>query len=182
MLPRSVPPLNSALPLEALSQFVDSMTGLCVKALDRTVLYQNASCISRCGDLKTTRCRKGCMKGYHAKQGGVLLQGIKKTSLKDFGGIGFEVIVVNDGSRLVTLQCPVERKVQGALNALQRFGLTKTETNIIELRLRKFSNAKIAQKFFISKCTLKTHLNNIYRKIPLQFKQMIMGKKLKSSA
>ena len=43
-------------------------------------------------------------------------------------------------------------------------GLTKRETEIVSLAIQGNSNCGICEMLSISKATLKTHLNNVYRK------------------
>jgi DNA-binding CsgD family transcriptional regulator len=46
-----------------------------------------------------------------------------------------------------------------------KYGITKRESEIIQLIARGKSNADIARELFISLATVKTHLHNIYRKV-----------------
>ena len=46
--------------------------------------------------------------------------------------------------------------------------LTKQEQNILELLLQEKSNKEIADTLFVSVSTVKTHVNNIYRKLHVQ--------------
>ncbi len=46
--------------------------------------------------------------------------------------------------------------------------LTKQEQNILELLLEEKSNKEIADALFVSLSTVKTHLNNIYKKLNVQ--------------
>ena len=46
--------------------------------------------------------------------------------------------------------------------------LTRQEQNILNLLLEDKSNKEIADILFVSLSTVKTHINNIYRKLNIQ--------------
>lgn len=49
--------------------------------------------------------------------------------------------------------------------------LTKQEQNILNLLLKDFSNKEIADNLFVSLSTVKTHVNNIYKKLNIQSRE-----------
>ncbi len=51
--------------------------------------------------------------------------------------------------------------------------LTKQEQNILDLLLEKKSNKEIAETLFVSISTVKTHVNNIYKKLNVQSREEV---------
>lgn len=47
------------------------------------------------------------------------------------------------------------------------YDLTETEMKVLNCLCHGLNNDEVAQKLFISPCTLRTHLNNIYSKLGL---------------
>jgi hypothetical protein len=149
--------------------FINSDTlGVCVKDNHRTVLFQNTLCLDKCGNKVGSVCEGRCLQKYDEfcldKKASV--EGFRhfpKLSLEN--GVA-DVVMVNDGSQLLTLLYPLENKHREKMEYYRQKNLTKSELNIVSLLLEGLSNAQIVQRLFISKATLKTHINNIYKKIP----------------
>lgn len=57
----------------------------------------------------------------------------------------------------------------------ERIGFSKMEKAIALLLLDGLSNKDIANKLFISVATVKTHVNNLYKKLPSALKQRMMS-------
>lgn len=151
--------------------------GVCRKSADGVVLYQNSICLKLCGDELGQSCRKGCMAKYSNTIGdGEFKLGL--SHLKNVGTDGrrfVDGIIINDGTHLTTILVDKTDIVERQLRTIQRFGLTKSETQIMELLFQGFANKEISAKLFISKSTLKTHLNNIYRKLPENIRRTIQA-------
>lgn len=81
-----------------------------------------------------------------------------------------DAIVVDDGHQLLTLIYPLDDKHRLKMDYYRQRNLTKSEMNIISLLLEGLSNSEIARRLFISRATLKTHINNIYKKIPAEMR------------
>lgn len=148
--------------------------GICIKNKEKKVLYQDQQCIESCGDMQGLVCNKGCMHAYAAVPGMTLI----KNSVVDNGTV--DAVVINDSKQLTTL---IYSRSQQVLNEdddklmrakLISFGLSKSELAIFLKVLKGHRNAEIMQEFFISKATLKTHLNNIYKKLPESYQQFKM--------
>jgi DNA-binding CsgD family transcriptional regulator len=80
-----------------------------------------------------------------------------------------DAMIVNDGSQVITFMYPLDadqdKHVKQEEFLISR-GLTRSELRIMQMVLQGMTNAQIAEKLFISKATLKTHLNNAYKKLP----------------
>ena len=59
---------------------------------------------------------------------------------------------------------PLKDKYEMALAYYRDKGLTRRETEVVSLTIRGVSNPEICDQLSISKATLRTHLNNVYRK------------------
>ena len=66
---------------------------------------------------------------------------------------------------IITFLQPLKDKYEQALAYYQGKGLTRRETEVVSLTIRGVTNIDICQSLSISKATLRTHLNNIYRKL-----------------
>ena len=78
------------------------------------------------------------------------------------------MVLLNDGENIITLVYPVTDKHSRELEYFKDKGLSKREYEIVEMVVRGMTNSEIVKNLTISKATLKTHLNNIYKKLPAE--------------
>lgn len=159
-----------------LNTLVASHVGICIKDLTKKILFQNQACMNRCGDKAGATCRDQCMKSYHSHSDPIALQGVHIPPHVDMATKDFETVVVNDGRFITTIQCPITEKNSAIMEEILKYGLTKTELKIVEMRLGHLSNQEVATKLFISSATLRTHLNNAYKKMPAHLKELLIPK------
>lgn len=158
--------------LEDHKQFVNlgAKLGLCVKSQDKQVIYQNENSVKTCGMMVGQICSKGCMNLYHEiEECSAISEGMKLFKATDVDGHKVDALIVNDGERITTLLYPLDEDQEKFKKQEMFFktrGLTKSELRIMQMVMQGMTNAAIAEKLFISKATLKTHLNNIYKKLP----------------
>lgn len=141
--------------------------GVCVKTIDQVVRYQNPTCESICGKQLGTKCEKGCMQRYssmHFNEAFDLGMRIFKNIDTEEGTV--DATVVHDGEMITTLLIKNEPKFKKQMDYLQTFKLSRAEIKVMTGVLAGLSNQDVANQLFISKRTLRTHLNNIYKKIP----------------
>lgn len=142
--------------------------GTCVKNLEKVVLFQDSLCLAACGNMDGQICNKGCMAQYATLPGMTLI----KNSIVD--NTLMDAVVINDGKTLTTLIYPHDNdqeKWSKEREKLITFGLSKSEIVIFLLVMAGKKNSCIKNELFISKATLKTHLNNIYKKLPDSYQQ-----------
>lgn len=144
--------------------------GLCVRDLDKRVLYQNENSVKTCGLMVGQVCAKTCMRLYlQIEECAAVSEGMKLFKATEIEGHRVDALIVNDGDRITTLLYPLDEE-QDKFKKQEVFfkerGLTKSELRIMQMVMQGMTNAVIAEKLFISKATLKTHLNNIYKKLP----------------
>jgi hypothetical protein len=144
----------------------ETKLGLCIKNAEKLVQYQDELCLEICGDMQGQICEKGCMKDF------ANLPGMTLVKNAHVDGDVVDTVVIKDQGKLTTLlykhrSDEEDDKIMRA--KLISFGLSKSELAIFLRFLKGHRNADIAREFFISKATLKTHLNNIYKKLPNNF-------------
>ncbi|MCM2322125.1 MAG: LuxR C-terminal-related transcriptional regulator [Oligoflexia bacterium] len=139
---------------------------VCIKDIEGRVEYQNAKCLEACGERTGLVCKDGCMELYSAKTGkkGGEARPILMPSRK-IRDKHFDALFLRGKSHLTTILYPIEEQISESVKALDGFDLTPREKEIAELLVRGLSNREIMAQLFISKPTLKTHVNRIYKKL-----------------
>jgi DNA-binding CsgD family transcriptional regulator len=139
---------------------------VCVKNGNKEVIEQNELCRQICGECVGEICERGCMELYAEDN---LLQwkdwGARVYKNSHIHGAFFDVTLLLSGKHIITFLQPLKDKYEQAIAYYQEKGLTRRETEVVSLTIRGDSNVDICQSLSISKATLRTHLNNIYRKL-----------------
>lgn len=150
-------------------------TGLCIKERDGTVTFQDANCATLCGDKRGTVCREGCMENFRlAAVDDAFERGIRVLkNLECNGQTGIDAVLVSDGCEIITLLYDKREQIELQIKRLEELGLTRGELAVTRLALHGLSNREIGEKLFISTATVRTHLNNIYKKLPPELKTKI---------
>jgi DNA-binding CsgD family transcriptional regulator len=139
---------------------------VCVKNADKMVLEQNDLCRAICGDCLGEVCEQGCMALYARdadqqwKTWGsrVYTNGCVQNAF-------FDVTLLCSDRHIITFLQPLKDKYDMAMRYYRARGLTQRETDVVSLAIRGITNADICKRLLISRATLRTHLNNIYRKL-----------------
>lgn len=143
--------------------------GVCVKNSEGQVEFQNSLCIEKCGIKGGEICDGQCVEKFHevCRDQKVTREGFfhfPRLSLER----GFaDAVLVNDGNQLLTLLYPLEDKNSEKMQYYRQKNLTKRELEIASMLLKGLTNSEIALRLFISKPAVKTHINNIYKKVPV---------------
>jgi DNA-binding CsgD family transcriptional regulator len=147
--------------------FSGNRSSVCVLTPGREVHYQNRACLSLCGDYRGGNCPQACAYSCGADPAKPLCgEGMRFFPNARIGGNQFDALFVNHGSRRMVVLHPLERKHERLLVRFRTKGLSPREMEVVELGLKGFTNERIGRELGISPSTLKTHLNNIYRKFP----------------
>jgi DNA-binding CsgD family transcriptional regulator len=152
---------------------IDKELGICVKNNQKVVSFQNDICIETCGNMVGKACEKGCMKSYDPSLSNIQNEGMTILKNSEVDGHSTDAVIINNTVSLITLIYPLKqkiKKIEDQMLDLKKFGLTNSESDILAMKMKGMKNTEIAQKLFIAKVTLKTHLNNIYKKIPSEWK------------
>lgn len=149
--------------------------GICLKDEDGKVIYQNEKCLSVCGSKVGKVCNEGCMARYLTSVKGTPFD-LGSFFLKNVDAFGLKTdcLLVNDGKTILTVFHESAPELKKQVKFLEKFALTKSEVEIAEQVLRGFENKKIAKNLCISEATLRTHLNNIYRKLPKDVREQLL--------
>jgi DNA-binding CsgD family transcriptional regulator len=140
---------------------------VCIKDLETQVLYQNDACLTLCGEMRSRKCAEGCMLWYSFNDDAPdREEGTQCYPNQVIECNYFDIIFINDGESLTTLLFPLDGKQQADARHMLEYDLTKREQEVVRLVITGHSNTAIAKELFISKATVKKHLNNIYKKIP----------------
>lgn len=151
--------------------------GICKKKGDGTVTYQNDMCRDVCGHRIGEVCKSGCMDSIDLDRSEKSFnEGFKHIRNIEIGKRLIDVILINDGDTITSLQYDQSRVVSDQLEFIKSYNLSKAETEILRNFLIGKTNKEIAAKLFISMSTLRTHLNRIYKKIPSTLKDQILNK------
>lgn len=68
-------------------------------------------------------------------------------------------------SRILWKRKSVEDETTDPTEALQKFGITQREYEVLQLVARGLSNQEISGALFISESTVKTHVSNVMQKL-----------------
>jgi len=148
--------------------FNSEKIGVCIKSKTMEVMYQNETCKKLCGERKSQICKDGCIALYkNDNQVGCQIDS-QHFNAKDIHGELCDIVLMHDGENLITFLLCLSEKHNAELSLFKKFGLTLRELEIVDLALKGFKNKEIAEKLYISRSTIKTHLNHIYQKIPEQ--------------
>jgi hypothetical protein len=141
--------------------------GICIKNQDQVIQFQNNLCVNSCGERCGQRCEDGCMKLFKRLEHFTAdSEGVQLFKDESIDGAYYDVVVINDGEFLTTLLYPLSKKYNEKIQYLEKVGLTERELEIARLAMRGKTNAEMCERLNITKPTLRTHLNNIYKKVP----------------
>lgn len=155
---------------------IDLLFGVCIKDTQGKVLSQNDRCEDICGARVGEICHDGCMKDYPLQVGADTLVAPPQTIHNVHGSAeSCDAVVIRTGSNIITLLFSRQSQIESELAMFERIGFSKMEKAIALLLLDGLSNKDIANKLFISVATVKTHVNNLYKKLPSALKQRMMS-------
>ncbi len=144
---------------------VTAGVAVCAKTADKRVLYQNDCCRKICGEQQGKRCTTGCMELYaHDDSQQWKGWGSRMYSNSFLHGGYFDVMLLCSAESIITFLQPLSDKYRMADAYYRHKGLTDREFEIVSLIVRGESNPQICELLSISRATLRTHLNNAYRK------------------
>lgn len=145
---------------------IEEHVGICIQSKDGFILERNPISVSTCGQF----CEQCCVNKLKERHGDSFdekmtgFQFVAKETTKENKVADFVVSVLGD--KIATLVYPLDCELETAMQKYVHYNLTPSQKKILSLVLRGHKNQVIADRLFISKSTLKKHLNNIYRKIP----------------
>lgn len=144
---------------------VDHDLGVCVKSPSGKVLQQNKLCLKICGDCLGKVCDVACMELYakdESRQWNNWGSHVYKNSYAHDGF--YDITLLCSDSHMITFLQPLEDKYKKALEYYKNLNLTKREMEVLSYIIKGATNSEISHKISVSKATIKTHLNNVYKK------------------
>lgn len=145
--------------------------GICIKTPKKEILFQNDACKSVCGDHTSQSCSLCSELTFQQKQNDFfsfsshtsILFSEKQYILNQLCNLyKFEEKNKNE----FTIISPLTKTDSAQRHYLKENGLTPREVEIALLMIDQKTNTEIQKSLTISKATLKTHLNHIYKKLP----------------
>lgn len=110
-------------------------------------------------------CDKNCVRFFHEKD---LVKnshlGIELFKNKIFANQLIDLVLIFNSVNIITVLCP-KNSLDAELLELKGRGLSNRELEIVNLRRQGFKNVEIEEHLHIAHSTLKTHINNIRKKI-----------------
>lgn len=157
------------------TQYLNNL-GVCIKSQDTTVEYQNKVCEEICGEQLGKKCTKGCILKLNAGSSEkVFNTGFKLFRNMPVDAFHVDSVIIQNGEKIVTLLMDNKEILKHQIDLIKKYDLTVSELNVMKKFLEGNTNAEIAEQLFISKSTLRTHLNNIYKKMPSELKKDILA-------
>lgn len=146
--------------------FQENSFAVCIKDSNGKVLMQNKLCSEICGDYSNKTCDKGCMELY-AKDISQQWQnwGSRVYNNSFLHNDYYDITLLCSDDYLITFLQPLKARYSMAYAYYEDKKLTKREMIVIRYLVQGVSNREICEKLSISKATLKTHLNKIYKKV-----------------
>ncbi|MGK5087045.1 helix-turn-helix transcriptional regulator [Bdellovibrionota bacterium FG-2] len=155
-----------------LTPFIDSPVGVCIRDDKGISQFRNDTCLGFCGKKKTGKCRELCMMAF-APDGSIapaLVEGgvqiFRNTQFPDIEG-AFDIVMFYDGTFATSLFYPLSRIYEMRMEQFKDKGLTARELEIVSFMIRGVTNSEITKQLEISKSTLRSHLNRVYKKVDL---------------
>jgi hypothetical protein len=148
--------------------FQETTAGFCIQDEKEVVLYQNLASKTFCGNLTGKTCPGSCFRSSkeHPGHREWAKEGIRFHPNFKIGSRRFDAVFLNAPPFRMILVYPRWQKLKERLDYFKHRGLSRREMQVVALCVEGLTNSQIAQKLGISKATLKTHMNKIYRKVP----------------
>jgi ATP/maltotriose-dependent transcriptional regulator MalT len=130
---------------------------ICRKKSNSQITYQNTESTLTCGTLEGHFCEQ-CPEPRDRK--------LPTTDIVKLKNKTYTRMTIPEGDTLVMVMSERNEKSPDLDQLQETCKLSKRELEIATLILAAQPNSRIIETLVISKSTLKTHLNNIYRKAP----------------
>ena len=152
----------------------DTGVGVCVINNDGVVIYQNTLVASSCSDICGKECK--AKSNILCKYVDSFSKGTVRIPIQQIHGKYYDVIGVSMKDCRMVYLVPIQNDKVELLQELEVIALTSKEKEVAALMIAEFSREEIARVLHVSENTIKTHVKNIYAKIPPKISELIRGK------
>lgn len=138
----------------------------CIRDSENNITYQNRNSKKKCSHLGHLLCQNRCLP--HIKASSKINEvefGPHYLKHKFIEGIEYDIILFKSFTKTLILLFPLKDQLINLKNKWSKKGITPREIEILTLKFYNKKNLDIAKTLFISKSTVKTHINNIFKKI-----------------
>ena len=146
---------------------------LCVKDKNWQVEFQNTECEKFCGNRVGKICTDGCRE-YEAIT--KLEKNVSLLKEKSIFNQLCDLLFLLNAGKIITIISSQFKRAENGMSFFDGVRFTKREQEIVTKKMSGFKNMEIARQLFISKATLKAHLNTIYKRLS-QDQSRLLGKK-----
>lgn len=143
---------------------------MCFRNSELIVMEQNELSTQTCGNMIGQFCKSDCTRGCTSLCGPELL---KNMSINESA---FHITTMPLNNGILTVGTPASNEFQQAMHTFNEKNLTPREIEVALEIIKAQSNKAIEEKLAMSKATLKTHINNIYKKLGTE-KKLLARKK-----
>jgi DNA-binding CsgD family transcriptional regulator len=154
---------------------LDQGLAICVKDTEKRVLFQTRACKRVCSDLVGQVCNKGCMKDYLSSKASDSESSVQYLGRLKVDGRVCDSTVIDDGENITTIFRPLET-IDKFMSSFNSFPLSKREREVALKMADGKTNSEIAKELYVSLMTVKTHINNIYKKLPDEAKEWLRAR------
>lgn len=136
--------------------------GICITDKNNKVLHMNSAAQNLCRPAPGEPCKGHCRGQLSGRSVCTELPGGSAETLQCQLTGQTVTLLVNNAEKMVSLRKQFEEAA-----------LTASEKNISLMRFKGLKNFEIAKRLFISPATLKTHLHNIFQKLPKHVSELL---------
>ena len=147
----------------------DNNSIICVKETGGKVLYQNQACTDLCGDMisEGQPCEKNCMLRYTREADcPEREEGTQYFPCEEIENNFYDILFINDNKTLISILYTLKQRFAADLNYFTQYDLTPKELQVVSQIIKRIPSKDICNTLNFSQGTLKTHINNIYKKLP----------------
>lgn len=146
-------------------EFLDKLP-TCITEHNGKIISKNEACNSLCPTAEGEVCKSSSRLTPGNQIDINCTEGMFFNKCQPMGETIVDAVTINDGLTLTTIYYPLTDHIQKQIAMVKKYDLSKRELEVAYLMLNGRSNEAITKELFISKATLKTHINSIYKKIP----------------
>lgn len=143
----------------------DPKSIFCIRNNNGEVIFQNANSIENCCKDATLQCHLRCLpyieSSFKFKE---IKSGLHLFKNKIIEKKEYDILVFKGDINTLILLYPIKDQIDDIKMRWKKSGLSPREIEVLTEKFLGAKNSEIAKKLYISKSTVKTHINNIFKK------------------